>query len=179
MLLKLGYHDTDEKKRISIEDLADECKTFYIAGQETSGSMLGWTVLLLAIHTDWQEAARKEVINLFGNQNPHSDAIAKLKTMTMIINESLRLYPPVISISRKVERQVQLGKLILPAAFFPFGLGPRTCVASNFAVTEAKIVLSMILQRYIFTLSPSYIHSPFPILTVSPKHGIQVMLHRV
>ncbi|KAK3222803.1 hypothetical protein Dsin_009828 [Dipteronia sinensis] len=217
-----AYHDTDEKKRISIEDSVDECKTFYIAGQETSSTMLGWTVLLLAIHTDWQEAARKEVISLFGNQNPHSDAIVKLKTMTMIIKESLRLYPPVISISRKVERQVQLGKLFLPAgmtlyianmalhhdpqiwgedvhlfkperfsegvakatrnnpaAFFPFGLGPRTCMGSNFAITEAKIVLSMILQRYTFTLSPSYIHSPFTFVTVRPQHGIQVMLHRV
>ncbi|KAL5826218.1 hypothetical protein ACOSQ4_018015 [Xanthoceras sorbifolium] len=109
-----AYHDTDEKKRISIEELVDECKTFYIAGQETSSTMLGWTLLLLAIHTDWQEAARKEVIDSFGNKNPHLDGIVKLKTMTMIINESLRLYPPVISMTRKVEREVQLGKLILP-----------------------------------------------------------------
>ncbi|KAL5759325.1 hypothetical protein ACOSP7_017850 [Xanthoceras sorbifolium] len=66
-----------------------------------------------------------------------------------------------------------------PAAFFPFGLGPRTCVGSNFAVTEAKIVLSMILQRYTVTFSPSYTHSPFPFVTVRPQHGVQIMLHRV
>ncbi|KAL5759326.1 hypothetical protein ACOSP7_017851 [Xanthoceras sorbifolium] len=77
-----AYHDTDEKKRISIEELVDECKTFYIAGQETSSTLLGWTLLLLAIHTDWQEAARKEVIDSFGNKNPHLDGIVKLKTVT-------------------------------------------------------------------------------------------------
>ncbi|XWS69605.1 hypothetical protein CRYUN_Cryun04dG0192900 [Craigia yunnanensis] len=114
-LLVNAYHDLDERKRISIEDLIDECKTFYFAGQETTNSLLAWTVLLLAIHTDWQEKARREVIEVFGNQNPHPEGIAKLKTITMIINETLRLYPPVNGIGRKVGREVHLGKLILPS----------------------------------------------------------------
>jgi|UniRef100_A0A2K1YTR5 PHYB activation tagged suppressor 1 len=42
-----------------------------------------------------------------------------------------------------------------PAAFFPFGSGPLTCVVLKFATTEMKITLSMILQRYYFTLSPT------------------------
>jgi PHYB activation tagged suppressor 1 len=139
--------------------------------------------------------------------------------MSMIINESLRLYPPVVSLVRKAEREVRLGKVIVPAnlelvlsvlslhhepqfwgpdvqlfkperfsegvakatnnnvgAFMPFGLGPRTCVGLNFATTEAKIALSMILQRYSFTLSPGYVHSPYQFITVRPQHGVQVML---
>ncbi|KAK7822138.1 cytochrome p450 cyp749a22 [Quercus suber] len=35
----------------------------------------------------------------------------------------------------------------------------------------------MILQRYAFTLSPAYVHSPFQLLTIRPQHGVQVMLH--
>ena len=35
--------------------------------------------------------------------------------MSMIINESLRLYPPVVAIPRRAEREVRLGKLIVPA----------------------------------------------------------------
>ncbi|KAK6242604.1 hypothetical protein SCA6_007993 [Theobroma cacao] len=63
------------------------------------------------------------------------------------------------------------------AAFIPFSLGPRSCVGMSFATTETKTALSMILQRYTFTLSPAYVHSPFTILKLQPQHGIQVMLH--
>lgn len=61
-------------------------------------------------------------------------------------------------------------------AFLPFGLGPRTCVGFNFGVSEAKIALSMILRRYEFYLSPTYVHYPVHLLTVRPKHGVQVIL---
>ncbi|KAM4121311.1 hypothetical protein ACJW30_03G198500 [Castanea mollissima] len=219
-LLVMAYHDTNSSPKMSIQDLVDECKTFYFAGQETTNSLLAWTVLLLAIHTDWQEEARKEVHNLFGHQNPNPDGITKLKTMGMIINESLRLYPPILLIARKVERRTRLGKLTLPAelvllisniavhhdpqvwgedvhlfkperfsegvskatnnniaAFLPFGMGPRNCVGFSFATTETKIALSMILQRYAFTLSPAYVHSPLQVLTLRPQHGLQMLLH--
>ncbi|MBA0737888.1 hypothetical protein Gogos_011313 [Gossypium gossypioides] len=198
-LLVNAYHDSDENNRLSTEDLVDECKTFYFAGQDTVNSLLAWIVFLLAIHGDWQEKARRE--------------------MTMIIYETLRLYGPSNGMMRRTESDVQLGKLILPAnldllvihaaphhdpqlwgddvhlfkperfaegiakatnynagAFCPFGLGPRNCVGMNFATTETKIVLSMILQRYTISLSPTYVHSPIPYITVQPQHGIQVIL---
>ncbi|CAL2231963.1 unnamed protein product [Prunus armeniaca] len=219
-LLVKAHHDANDSQRISVDDLIDDCKTFYVAGQETTNSLLAWTVLLLAHHTDWQEEARKEVIQMFGKQTPNPDGIAKLKTMSMVINECLRLYSPVGAVLRKAEREVKLGKLIVPAnvelimsclslhhdpliwgqdaqlfkperfaegvakasnnnagAFLPFGVGPRTCVGLNFATIEAKIALSMILQRYSFTLSPGYVHLPFQLLTNCPLRGVQVMLH--
>ncbi|XP_050373899.1 cytochrome P450 CYP749A22-like [Argentina anserina] len=219
-LLLKAHHDVDINQRITVDDLIDECKTFYFAGQETTNSLLAWTMFLLALHTDWQEKARKEVLHLFGKQTPNLDGISKLKTMGMIINESLRLYPPVVSIERKVAREVRLGELLVPAdleiyipalalqhepqfwgqdldlfkpeifsegvakatnnsmaIFLPFGMGPRMCVGNNFATTEAKIALAMILQHHTFTLSPNYVHSPFRLLTVRPQHGIQVKLH--
>ncbi|KAK8564578.1 hypothetical protein V6N12_036698 [Hibiscus sabdariffa] len=221
-LLVNAYHDSDEKNRLSVEDVVDECKTFYFAGQETTNSLLAWTVLVLAIHTDWQDKARKEVVEVFGDQNPHHQGISKLKTMNMIINETLRLYAPVAAMIRKVGKGIRLGKLVLPAdmeilipiltlhhepqlwgddvhvfnperfsqgianatkhnsaAFIPFSMGPRSCVGMSFATTETKIALSMILRRYTITLSPAYVHAPFPVITLQPQHGIQVMLHSV
>ncbi|XP_062111510.1 cytochrome P450 CYP749A22-like [Humulus lupulus] len=218
VLLK-AHHDANINQRISVDDMVDECKTFYFAGQETTNTLLGWSVFLLAVHTDWQEKARNEVLEIFGKQNPNADGITELKSMGLIINETLRLYSPVVVMSRKVESEVKLGKLNLPAntvlyipilalhhdpeiwgddvhlfkperfsqgvskatkdnmaAFLPFGMGPRTCLGFNFAINEAKIVLAMILQRYSFTLSPAYVHSPVQILTTRPQHGIQVIL---
>lgn len=80
-LLIKAHHDVNDSQRISIDDLVDDCKTFYFAGQETTNTLLVWTVYLLSIHTDWQEEVRKEVFNLFGQQNPNPDGIAKLKTV--------------------------------------------------------------------------------------------------
>ena len=78
-LLLKAHHDANVSRRITVQDMVDECKTFYIAGQETTTALLAWTILLLAIHTDWQEKARKEVLNFFGQQNPNPDGITKLK----------------------------------------------------------------------------------------------------
>ncbi|MBA0855208.1 hypothetical protein Goshw_010656, partial [Gossypium schwendimanii] len=58
-LLVNSYHSKDSDS-LSMEDLVDECKTFYFAGQGTINSLLAWIVLLLATHGDWQEKARRE-----------------------------------------------------------------------------------------------------------------------
>lgn len=80
-----AYHDPEEDKRISLEDVVDECKAFYNVGQKTTNSLLPWTVILLAIHPDWQDKARKEVVQIFGQQKPFSDGIAKFKIVRKYI----------------------------------------------------------------------------------------------
>ena len=66
-----------------------------------------------------------------------------------------------------------------PAKFLPFGLGPRNCVGLNFATVEANIVLAMILQRFSFTLSPAYVHSPVELHNSRPQYGVQVILNAI
>ncbi|CAN4125986.1 unnamed protein product [Withania somnifera] len=65
------------------------------------------------------------------------------------------------------------------SAYIPFGIGSRTCAGQNFAMIELKVVVSMILSRFTFSLSPGYLHSPLLRLVLEPEHGVNLYLHRV
>ncbi|XP_009151954.1 cytochrome P450 709B3 [Brassica rapa] len=63
-----------------------------------------------------------------------------------------------------------------PNALLPFSVGPRTCIAQNFAMMETKTVLTMILQRFRISLSPEYKHTPVDNFNLYPQYGLPVML---
>ncbi|KAF7131800.1 hypothetical protein RHSIM_Rhsim09G0198200 [Rhododendron simsii] len=60
--------------------------------------------------------------------------------------------------------------------FLPFGFGGRMCVGRNLSMMEYKIVLTLILSRFSFSLSPGYCHSPSIMLSLRPAQGLPLVL---
>ncbi|XP_047328122.1 cytochrome P450 734A1-like [Impatiens glandulifera] len=101
--------------RVTVGDIAEECKSFFFAGEQTTTNLLTWTTVLLAMHPNWQDQARDEVLKVCGPRDvPSKDDIPKLKKLSMILNESLRLYPPAVATIRRAKVDVELGGFKIP-----------------------------------------------------------------
>lgn len=60
--------------------------------------------------------------------------------------------------------------------FLPFGFGGRMCIGKNLSAMEYKIVLTLILSRFSFSLSPTYTHAPSLLLSLRPSYGLPLVL---
>jgi len=81
ILLESNLRQT-EGNGMSTEDLMEECKLFYFAGQETTSVLLVWTMVLLSQHQDWQARAREEVKQVFGDKEPDAEGLNQLKVVS-------------------------------------------------------------------------------------------------
>ncbi|KAM3289910.1 hypothetical protein P3S67_018199 [Capsicum chacoense] len=104
----------NSSKGMSTEDVIEECTSFYFAGQETTATLLTWTAIVLTMHPDWQEKARKEVLEIIGKDDPKFDQLNQLKIVTMILHEVLRLYPSG-SLVRETNKKTKLGDYTIPS----------------------------------------------------------------
>lgn len=86
MLLDARYEDNGEPMRE--EQLLDEIVILFIAGHETTGNALTWTLWLLANHPNELHLLHEETRNL-----SVTDTVAHAR-LSAVIQESMRLYPP-------------------------------------------------------------------------------------
>ncbi|KAK1399218.1 Secologanin synthase [Heracleum sosnowskyi] len=100
---------------LNTSEIIEECKTFYFAGQEGISTLLTWTMIMLSNHSNWQVRAREEVLQVFGTQKPDYDGLSRLKIVTMILYEVLRLFPPSSLFTRVIYEDTKLGKMTLPS----------------------------------------------------------------
>jgi cytochrome P450 len=65
-----------------------------------------------------------------------------------------------------------------PYAYLPFGGGPRLCIGNNFALMEMQFVLAQMIRRYRFELLPNQRIELNPMITLRPRYGVQMRIHK-
>lgn len=86
---------------MSDKELIDEIMTMIIAGHETSAGTLNWVWVELAQNLHAEDRLFQEVSKQVDNDAISMEAVTKLDYTKQVINEALRLYPPVWLFSRK------------------------------------------------------------------------------
>jgi cytochrome P450 len=101
--------------RIGRQRLRDELITLLLAGHETTASTLGWTLHLLDRHPEVWERLRAEAVEVLGDRLPTYEDLHRLRYTTMVLEEAMRMYPPVWILPRKAQGGDDIGGYRVPA----------------------------------------------------------------
>ena len=212
----LAAEDPETGRRMTPEDLIYNMQFFIVAGHETTALAIAWALYLLANSPDHQARAHDEARAQLKGRVAEAGDLAAMPFINQVLEETMRLYPPVGLLARHVVGKDELcGRIINPAdilflpiwalhrhellwemperfvperfapdivrdryQYLPFGAGPRICVGANFAMMQAGIILSTLVQNFRFTQDRP---SPQPVMTmtVRPDPGIFLTLERL
>ncbi len=97
------------------QQVLDEVKQYLWAGTETTALTLNWCLYLLHLHPDAAERIRQEGQDAYGDRVPAWEDIHALSFTRAVIQETMRLYPPVWSIIRLALAEDEIaGRKVMP-----------------------------------------------------------------
>jgi cytochrome P450 len=99
--LLMGVRDEDTGEGMTDKQLRDEVITLFVAGHETTAVTLAWAWHLLAAHPEAAERVRAEGASVLGERVPAAADLPKLPYARMVIDETMRLYPPAWTTNRQ------------------------------------------------------------------------------
>ena len=110
------FMNPEEKglKGMNDEQLRDEMMTIFIAGHESSANVLSWALHSIATHTEVQEKLKAEINKINWAQFNYAD-LHQLTYCTQVLNETMRLYPPLWHIGRMNLEADEIGGFHIPA----------------------------------------------------------------
>ncbi|MBC7976381.1 MAG: cytochrome P450 [Myxococcales bacterium] len=97
----MDARDDETNQAMTDLQLRDEVWTMIMAGHETTANALSWTLYLLARHPEAMAKVEAEVTAVLGPRAPGFEDMAKLSYTLAVIQESMRLYPPIWGLERK------------------------------------------------------------------------------
>ena len=112
--LLLAARDEETGEGMTAQQLRDEVMTIFLAGHETTANALSWSWLLLSEHPTVARALRSELTRVLGQRAPTVEDLPKLSYAGQIIEEAIRLYPPVWVLVRRVLADDEIGDYRIP-----------------------------------------------------------------
>ena len=96
---------------LSDQDLRDEVVTMLISGHETTALILSWSWTLLHSNPQVLGELQDELDEVLGGRTPTLEDVERLDVTRRVLQESMRLYPPVWFIARRATRDLELEEL--------------------------------------------------------------------
>jgi len=100
-----GKFESEEALALAVDNAA----TFYLAGHETTANAITWTLFLLSEQPDLQQEAAAEAAAALAAGEEDADLPERLPLLRRILEESMRLYPPVPRFDRQAIGPDEIG----------------------------------------------------------------------
>ena len=97
------------------ERLRDHLMLMLIASSDNPPNTFAFVIWLLMNHPEWEEKVRAEIKEVIGNETPTVESLEALPISSRVVQESLRLYPPVWMLARNSVQETELSGHRIPA----------------------------------------------------------------
>eukprot|EP01027_Heterolobosea_sp_BB2_P010728 GEZU01015712.1.p1 GENE.GEZU01015712.1~~GEZU01015712.1.p1 ORF type:complete len:466 (-),score=133.14 GEZU01015712.1:1077-2414(-) len=226
-LLSLLLRSREGSLSLNEKELKGDMLIFLFAGHDTTSTALTFALYELARHPEIQEKLRNEIDSVIGKRDPTYDDLPNLVYTLAVIEEAMRLHPPVPAVIKQNIAEDEIGGYRIPAhtnvfiqiyvmhhnpkfwdepevfrperfdprdtkyyrgrpdpfVYLPFSVGQRNCIGSRFSLTEARILLSMLMQHFTVHVPSAFDDDPKryfvaeqPGIVVKPRGGMHLRL---
>jgi cytochrome P450 len=90
----IAARDSETGGGMTAKEVRAQIVTIFMAGHETTAQALAWTWYLLSQHPAAEAKLHEELANVLAGRTPRHEDLADLRYTRMVIEESMRLYPP-------------------------------------------------------------------------------------
>jgi cytochrome P450 len=115
LTMLMSIRDEETGAKMSDKQLRDEVMTFFLAGHETTAKALTWTFYLLSQHVEVRSRLVREVDAVLAGRPATAEDLPKLAYAKQVIQESMRLYPPVWGLARMTAADDRIDDVTIPA----------------------------------------------------------------